>query len=254
MPVHTSLPLHFLGLGAQRAGTTTLHALLKSHPQLYLPEKKEVQFFSHHYQRGIGWYSQHFSSARAGLKLGEITPYYLFHPYVPKRIHAAYRRVRFVVLLRDPIERLLSHYLHSRRLGLERLPLVFALAAERGRLIGSEDVLDHPGGYHFGHQEQSYLARSRYAEQLDRYLKYFDRDQMLLVRSEDFFSNPVEICRRITEFLNLEPHPHAHQALPRYGATGKFRISAATRKLLEAELDSTYQTMQARFGMCWPEK
>ena len=86
----------FLGIGAQKGGTTYLHGLLKCHPQLFLATPKEQQFFSLHWQRGVAWYSNQFESAALHQCCGEITPYYLFHPESPERIYGLHPTVKLI--------------------------------------------------------------------------------------------------------------------------------------------------------------
>ena len=126
----TGLLPHFLAIGVQKGGTTTLQRLLEQHPGVYLPSAKELHYFSLHYGQGEGWYRQYFAGAALSQRCGEITPYYLFHPSAPQRILALLPQVKLVVMLRDPVERALSQYFHSVRLGLEPLALEQALAAE----------------------------------------------------------------------------------------------------------------------------
>ena len=109
----------FLGIGVQKGGTTYLHALLQQHPQVFLATPKEQHFFSLHWDRGVSVYASRFAAAEPRQRCGEVTPYYLFHPLAPQRIQALLPAVRLIVLLRDPVERLLSQYFHSRRLGLD---------------------------------------------------------------------------------------------------------------------------------------
>ena len=79
---------HFLGVGTQKGGTSTLFQLLSGHPEIFFPKVKEVHFFTKFYDRGEGWYSEIFAEAPAGQLRGEITPFYLFHAAVPERIQA----------------------------------------------------------------------------------------------------------------------------------------------------------------------
>ena len=100
-PIESKLP-SFLCVGAQKAGTTTLHSLLGLHPMIFLPPRKEVHYFSLHYKEGLEWYSNFFAMAKEKQLAGEITPYYLFHPYVAERIAQDLDEVRIIILLRDP--------------------------------------------------------------------------------------------------------------------------------------------------------
>lgn len=202
-------PPAFLGIGAQKAGTTTLHNLLAQQPQIFVPPCKEVHYFSLHYAQGLAWYADHFAGAGATQVIGEITPYYLFHPQAARRIfNDLGSSVKIVVLLRDPLARTLSHYWHARRHGFETLPLEEALAAESRRLGDAEATLKSAEGRHKSHQEHSYLSRSLYRLQVERFWSLFGRDQVLVLPSEPFFEDPWPTLQRLALFLDLEPlHP-----------------------------------------------
>lgn len=242
----------FLGLGTQKGGTTTLQRLLEQHPQVWLSPSKELQFFTLHYGLGESWYRQQFKSAAAGKRCGDITPYYLFHPEAPARIAALLPAVKMIVLLRDPVDRCLSQYFHSCRLGLETLPLEQSLAAEQQRLEGAEAVLCAPDGRHRSHQEHSYLSRSRYEQQLSRYEHWFSPDQLLLLRSEDLFRHPARIWDRVLCFLELDrlPLPPGMSAA-NAGAGEAAAVDPALRGWLRQQLDPTYQAMEQGYGICW---
>ena len=128
-------------------------------------------------------------------------PYYLFHPLAAKRIAAALPDVKLIVLLRDPVERALSQYFHSKRLGLEPLELEAAFAAEVHRLADADAALRR-GESHRSHQQHSYLSRSRYEHQLFRFEKLFSSAQLLILRSEDLFDQPRRTWDRVLDFLD----------------------------------------------------
>ena len=246
----------FLGIGAQKGGTTTLQRLLQHHPQVFLPDAKELHYFSLHYARGPRWYAAQFEAALPDQFCGEITPYYLFHPEAPARIASLLPDVKLVILLRDPVERALSQYFHSRRLGLEPLPLEDALAAEADRLYGANQILASPEGRDRSHQEHSYVARSRYELQLELYHRYFAADQLLVLRSEDFFSQPTLSWQRLQMFLALTPTPLCRSDLPRAnaGSDEAADVSSLIRQQLREALAPTYQAMHALYGLSWSDK
>lgn len=240
----------FLGLGVQKGGTTTLDALLRQHPSLALPRSKELQYFSLHYGLGDAWYAGQFAAARPEQRIGEITPYYIFHPLAAERIHALVPDARLIVLLRDPVERALSQLFHSRRMGLEPLEPESALAAEPERMAAAEEVV-LAGGRHRSHQEHSYVSRSRYELQLARYEALFPAKQLLLLRSEDLFRSASEVWERLLQFLALESMPMP--ALPRANA-GQQEADAVPSRLreqLRQQLSVTYAVMARRYGMEW---
>ena len=242
MGVVVRLP-DFLGLGTQKGGTTYLHGLLGQHPQVQLANPKELQFFSLHWSRGVAWYGSHFDAVAPGQCCGEVTPYYLFHPLVPQRIQGLMPQVKLIVLLRDPVDRALSQYFHSRRLGLEPLALADALAAESSRLADAQLVLEQDGP-HRSHQQHSYVSRSRYEQQLQPYQALFADEQLLLLRSELLFAQPQLIWQQVLLFLGLDDVALPASA-PRYGGAGEAeQVPDALRGQLKVELAATYRWLE----------
>ena len=194
-------------LGTQRGGTTSLFDWLSEHPSVAPASTKEVHYFDKHYADGERWYRQHFP-----LKLGsrlsmEATPYLLFYPPAPGRVAADLPpTTRFVVLLRDPVQRAISQYWHSRRLHAEDEPLDVALALEETRLAGQEEIVV-AGGESFAHRNFSYKARGHYAEQLRRWFAVIERERFLVMESEELFDDPNGPARAL-EWLGL-PARHA---------------------------------------------
>ena len=242
----------FLGIGTQKGGTTSLQKALEQHPNVFLPRSKELHYFTLLSSQGVAWYEAQFAAATATQQCGEITPYYLFHPEAPRRIHALVPEVRLIVLLRDPVERVLSQYFHARRLGFEPLDLEAALAAEPGRLAGSEQRLAAPGSSDFSHQKHSYVARSRYEQHLARYEALFAPRQLLVLRSEDLFAEPARIWQQIQSFLGLAPI-----ALPapleraNAGQGEAAAVNPAIRARLRHELAATPAAIRRRYGFDW---
>ena len=233
----------FLGLGTQKGGTTSLHQWLNTHPQVFLPPCKEVHYFDLQPERSSSWYAQHFQDARPEQVCGEITPFYLFHPDVPARIHAVLPEVRMIVLLRDPVERSLSQIFHARKRGFETLMPEDAIAAEPSRLqSGDPESL----------QKHSYVSRSRYLEQLNRYDTLFQQQQLLVLQSEQLFSDPKPIWEQILNFLGLEITPLPNK-LPRANAgdNQSFDVSTALRNQLRKELAATALGVRERYGFGW---
>jgi hypothetical protein len=194
----------FLILGAAKAGTTSLHEYLCQHPEVKAPLVKEIHYFDHSYRRGLGWYQGHFPRLAAGEVTGESTPYYLFHPAVPARVRRDLPDARFIVLLRNPIDRLVSQHNHELADGFEDLPLEDALAREPERIAAQEErVREEPGFRCFSHQHHSYAARGRYAEQLERWFGYFDRERFLVLDAADLFESPCGVVEDAQRHLGL---------------------------------------------------
>lgn len=239
----------------QKGGTTTLHTLLAAHPQLMLPQKKELHFFTHRYWRGKRWYGRQFRDARPDQKCGEITPYYLFHPLVPERIKRCCPKARLIVLLRDPVERALSQYFHSKRFGLEILPLDRALAAEPERLRTADKALKRRQR-HKSHQEHSYVSRSRYEFQLQRYEQLFPREQIFIARSEDLFERPEWVWRELLQLLELDLIPLPAVGVRANASEGESRevrdiLRSKIYVQLRERLGQTYDSMENQYGLVW---
>ena len=205
----------FLIIGAQRCATTALYSWLRQHPGVVAAFRKEVHFFDLHYDRGVDWYRRQLRIGRTSLSnyyVGEASPYYLFHPCAPERVKAVAPHARIIVSTRLPMERAYSHYCHEVRLGCEHLSFPDALSAEAERLKGAEYQFQTGEiNRSFAHQHYSYQARGDYSRQLDRWLQYFDRRQVLTIRFEDLLSAPLTPLRSVLDFLGL-----THEDAPRW--------------------------------------
>lgn len=169
-----------------KGGTTSLYHYLKEHPDVFMPETKELHFFvaEKNLRRGEDWYARQFRGAGNAVAVGEASPDYTkfpLHQGVPRRIAEMVPDVRLVYVLRDPVERIRSHYLHDLACGRERRPLARAV----------------PGNPH-------YLAPSRYALQVEQYLEHFPREQLLLVTSERLRSDRRAALTRILDFIGVD--------------------------------------------------
>ena len=196
----------FLILGAQKAGTTALYAYLRWHPAVTGPAWKEVSYFDRHYPRGNRWYRGHFPTRAGDRLVGEASPGYLFHPLAPERVRATIPNAKLIVLLRDPVDRALSHYHHEVKLGREPLSFEEAIEAEPKRTRGEEErLVREPGYFSQTWWDYTYVARGRYAEQLERWFAVFPREQLLVVASSDLAAEQKQTYARVLEFLGAPP-------------------------------------------------
>ena len=201
-------------LGTQRGGTTSLFDWLAVHPSVTPSTTKEVHYFDRFYANGDRWYRSHFPLKVSSRLSMEATPYLLFYPLAPERVAADLPpSTRFIVLLRDPVQRAVSQYWHSRRLRAEDQPLGVALEREDERLAGQEQVV-LAGGDSFAYRNFSYQARGRYAEQLRRWFALIERDRFLVMESEEI-CGPSE-AGRVLAWLGLSardvPFPASNDA------------------------------------------
>lgn len=189
---------NFLLIGTAKGGTNALHTYLRAHPDVFMPETKELKFFAHDelWANGLDWYSELFPE---GYKLrGEGSVQYTMYPQFPdvvERISKSLPAIRFIYLMRDPIKRMQSQYRHQVALGLEKEPIERALLRDWPSL--------EP--YRRPENKPLYIHYSMYALQIERYLDVFSRDQMLLATSEALLNDRADTMRKMLTFLNLDP-------------------------------------------------
>jgi hypothetical protein len=200
----------FMVIGTQKGGTTSLYEALCAHSAIIPARTKEISFFDRHFDWGLNWYLANFPRISApGQITGEATPDYMFMPSAPERIASCLGRdLKFIVLLRDPVDRAISHYFHELRLGSETLELAEAFAAEDGRLGERADAPVGPplekltNRFCFG-----YRARSLYSEQLQLWVNVFGRDAFYIRTSDAFFKDPEAVRDDVLAFLGMKPEP-----------------------------------------------
>lgn len=223
--------LSFMIVGAQKAGTSALAQFLDAHPEIDMSSRKEVHLFDAP-EYSPDWaaadiderYRPHFAHSRfAGLPgetvLGEGTPVYLFLPDIPAELRRYNPQLRVLVLLRDPVDRAISHYYMEKRRGGERRPLWQALALEPFRLRRSRDPR-HPESAQRVH---SYRARGLYSRQLRDLYRAFPREQVLVVRAEDLLREHDATLRRVFAFLQVSTDVRVPPAVVFEGEPGRRR-------------------------------
>lgn len=175
----------FIGLGAQKAGTSWIYSCLYEHPQICMPIK-EIHFFSRqrNWTKGYDWYESVFDACSPSQKTGEFSTSYLAEHGVAERIHQRYPRVKLIASLRNPLDRAYSNYVNDVKAGIVQRNIPFEAA-----------VKTHP----------EYLEQGRYTSQLNQYLHYFARDQLLLLVYEDSLTDPTAFIQRIYRFLGVAP-------------------------------------------------
>ncbi|WP_375263954.1 sulfotransferase domain-containing protein [Palleronia sp.] len=242
---------HFLILGAQKAGTTTLYDLIMRHPDANSARTKEIAFFDRNFKWGLDWYKSNFPDD--GRVTGEATPCYLYDPEAAQRIiNAVPSETRFIVLLRDPVDRAISHYFHARRLGYETLPIEEALDAEERR-IGKEG---HRlvGRHHENRtQEQSfsYIARGHYSKQLERYFSIFPKENFYIETSNRLFADPETVVGECYDFLGLKPSP-LRTVKPRNVGVYSDKVKPEVYEKLREAFSGEKEKLEANLGRNLP--
>lgn len=206
-----SLPT-FIIIGAQKAGTTSLHSALGQHPDIGVSTPKELNYFAYNAHLGQEWYESHFGDEVAR---GESCPQYTLWPEAPARIHALVPDVRLIYLVRDPVDRIVSGWIHA-----------FAAGRESRTL---DDVVRGP---EFPTSE--YVVRASYGLHVARYLEYFARDQLLILDFEELIADAGATSLPLV-FEHVGVPVHDGIRLPtRHSSAGKRRRPAPARMLLGA--------------------
>ena len=236
---------HFMIIGTQKGGTTSLYQYLIEHPCIAPIWIKEPHFFDIYFYKGVHWYRSHFPTTveqyyarhiqKHDLITGEASPYYLFHPQAAQRVAKTLPRAKFILLLRNPVDRAYSQYQHqTRQEGVEPLSFEEALESEEQRLAGEEEkMLRDEKYFSFNHRHYSYLARSKYIEQLPAWMDLFPREQFLLLRSEDLYADPKAIVKQTLDFLGL-PSSYLKQEYKPFNDAKYAKMAPATRERLLA--------------------
>ena len=202
----------FLGLGVQKAATTWLHNALSWHPEVFVSEVKEVDFFTNFYNRGYEWYESHFADGLDHSVRGEASPSYFHDLQVPQRVHAYRSDMRLIVILRDPIKRAFSNHLHEIRKKHLQSTEVF-----------EEAVSNNP----------MYLEQSLYAEALERWMAVFGRESLLVLLAEEVSQDPVGLLNLVTDHLGVS-RPPDNDAISRRSHESVANKSEAMQSVLKS--------------------
>jgi sulfotransferase family protein len=218
-------------IGAQKCGTSVLHYYLSLHPEVSMSKPKELNFFieERNWPRGVDWYRGHFDpDARVR---GEASPNYSAYPQhqgVPDRMHSVVPEARLIYMIRDPLERIAAHWVHN-----------YAKRREKGTLA---ETLTHPN--------TSYVTRSLYAMQLERFLAFYPREQVLVFQQSELRYKRMETLRRIFEFLGVDPdytHPRFEQE--RHQTARKTRATRLAVKLEKLGRSSRARMLPSNFWL-----
>ena len=216
---HIGADPDFIIIGAQKAGTTSLYNYLLQNPVVGKSLKKEIHYFDLNYTKGINWYRSHFVKKRIQKNIsviGEASPLYLYHPEAPNRVSENYPEIKLIVILRDPVERVISHYKHLLRHKLipEHLTLSDVIKIEKKRRKNISQSAYYDPVY-------SVLHRGEYLFQLNRWKELFSTDQILILQNDQLRKDPDNVLYRIENFLKINHHT--------YSVDSKFNVS--TKKL-----------------------
>ena len=191
----------FLIIGAAKSGTTSLAQFLGQHPGLYMLPMKEPHFISTYpiYNRGLDWYEGLFAGAPQHCLCGEGSTSYTnfpLTPLTPQRVHAVCPDIKLIYIVREPVSRVESECLQIRKYCYNVLK-EDSLPSSCDELL--EKLQDASGSYYIDP-----ISKSEYIKQIDEYLKFFDRKQLLVLLQDDLLSQPEAVLRKVCEFLDID--------------------------------------------------
>ena len=224
-------------IGAMKAGTTTLHAYLCRDDRIFMASPKEPQFFSrdHVYARGVEWYKSLFSHALPEQVCGEASTCYSrwpAYPDAPARIAEHAPDVKFIYVMRHPVDRLYSHYGHTMQVRRSKDAAY--------RVVSVDEFIE---------TDAEAVSASLYIHQIERYLKFFSRSRFLFLTFEELSADPPAVLEKAQRFLNLEPAALENGEPLVRNRTGdlmaRTRIKKMVRSVQSAPGVSLIATMQA---------
>ncbi|MEB3340185.1 tetratricopeptide repeat protein [Okeania sp.] len=235
-------PANFLIIGVGKGGTTSLYNYITKHPQILPSIKKEIHFWSFYFHRGIDWYQAHFPPISDSKKFltGEASTTYFDAEYAPCRIFHFFPKIKLILILRNPVDRAVSHYYHQVRLNQEFRSCEIALNSqlEKLRQISNPYYWNYAGDY---------IAAGVYVEFLKKWLAIFPREQLLILKSEEFYSNPKNTMKQVFNFLDLPDYEIPNY--PKLNAGSYSSISESLRQKLNDYFQIHNQRLEEYLGM-----
>ena len=255
----------FLLIGAQRGGTTSLYQYLQALSCIGPASTKEVHYFDRKFNKSLAWYQGHFPTriekyyaqhlSGQTFLTGEATPCYLFYPHAPKRVAQILPNVKLIVLLRNPVDRAYSQYHHALDHGFATLSFEDAIEGEEERIASEREMILKDEYYlSIEYMERAYLSRGIYVDQLQAWMKLLPREQFLILKSEEFFTDPASSIKQVLDFLNVPATKSqiSKEAYQPYNNYTYAKMSPALRKRLIAYFEPhnarLYDYLGVNFG------
>jgi FkbM family methyltransferase len=230
----------FLITGITKGGTTSLYSYLTKHPQMIPAIRKEVNFWSMYFAKGIDWYLAHFPSIPEGEKFltGEATPVYLRNWEVPTRLFDFFPKIKLITVLRNPVSRTISHYNHEARVNRESRSFEKVINAQIEHFMSDRNPWNHTS---------SYITHGLYVEFLKHWMSIFPREQFLILKSEDFYVDPATTMKEVFNFLELPDYQLKNYK--KFNSGSYEDISESSRRQLSDFFKPYNQELEDYLGM-----
>jgi len=230
----------FLIIGAAKSGTSSLYEYLNHHPSILPCVVKEPNYFTVYYDRGLDWYKSCFPFKiqkifTQGQKfiIGEATARYYWYPFAAEHAHRVVPKAKIILLLRNPIDRSYSHY--KMRFNNRKVKQSFEeeirdepknLEGEWGKMLNDESY------FSFKFNSNGYLSKGLYINYVKKWFEFFPKNQILVIKAEDFFSDPEKITNQTLEFLGMRPFKLKKYEIMRKGLESQLKPETR-QKLVE---------------------
>ena len=192
--------LDFILAGAQKSGTTALHYFLNRHPDIAMGDQQEIHFFDNDLQfvsePDYQKLHKHYPLLASSMIAGDCTPSYMYHEPAAERIFEYNPKIKFLVLLRNPVDRAFAHWNMQRFRNREPLDFFDAVREEQTRIAGAPATEA---------RRFAYVERGFYGRQLERFFNFFPREQVKAVKFDDFKANQGQTVAAILSFLGRKP-------------------------------------------------
>jgi hypothetical protein len=222
--------IDFLIIGTQKSGTSVLDEYLRQHPEIGMAKRKELHYFDNEIvfsNREVDYsiYEKEFEFSQNFKVYGESTPIYLYWEPSCKRIWEYNKDIKLITLLRNPIDRAFSHWNMEYDRNAEKEPFLYCIKNESFRI---KEALPAQ------HRVYSYIDRGFYSEQIRRYKKYFNDDQLLFIKYEEFKKNQEIELNKVFEFLNVNPNNYNYNSKIVHKINYQNEMNAEERNYLKA--------------------
>ncbi len=236
--------VNFVIGGTQKGGTTALYSYLSEHKSICMPANKEAHFFDNDRlfttttNIPISAYHRLFTPKPDEFLLGDATPMYMYHYEVPKRIWFYNKSMKWILVLRNPVERAYSHWYMETQRGNDTLPFLDALRCERERALESGP---------FQHRVFSYMDRGCYLEQIRRIWNCFSVTQTLIIKSDELRKEPQQVLDQVCDFLQIERMPGIKQRNV-FSQNYSSRISEKAKSFLLDKFEYEIRSLEKEFS------
>jgi hypothetical protein len=250
-------------IGVQKGGTTSLAKYLEHHPQIIKAQRKDIFYFNNatNYSKGLSWYKAHFTLQinkwvydrlnNTNVITFDATPNYFDEPTAPERLHNFNPQSKLIIMLRNPIDRAWSNYQMAKRFGFESLNFEGALEKEEERIQEAEKISKKNNTHNYVYQRLTYKKRGIYISYLKKWFELFPKENILVIKSEDFFSNPNNTYQLVLDFLNLPQYSNINFEVYNDGKYNE-KMNPETRKKLanfyEPYNQQLYQFLNVNYG------